>query len=258
MEQSDLGHHISRQFNEDLSALRHRALHMGGLVERQVEGAVRALFEGHLDLAEKVVRDDRQVDELEVQLDEESRRILALRQPAASDLRLVVGTMKMVTDLERTGDEAREVARCALRLASQEPEGSAFQRAWNLAGGVGLAVSGVLDAFARLDVPRALEVVRLRNQMDVDLQAVIDAATELMQEQPEQIPVYLDLLCAARSLHRIASHARNVSEQVVFMVSGIDVRHIGADELALALEPVRAGRGVRWPARRTPMPAIRS
>jgi phosphate transport system protein len=235
MEQSDLNHHISRQFNEDLSALRHRVLHMGGLVERQVDRAMRALTRGDAALAEAVMAEDDHVDRLEVALDEECRRILALRQPAASDLRLVVATIKMVTDLERVGDEARKIGECALRLSSHDREGAAFDRMPGLGRHVGAMLSGVLDAFARLDAHRALEVARLDRMVDSDYQFVLRSASATMMEHPDQVPVFLDLIWAGRSLERIGDHARNICEYVVFMVHGKDVRHATLEDIDFTL-----------------------
>lgn len=239
MEHADLGHHISRQFDEDLSGLRHHVLHMGGLVEQQVERAMRGLARGDRHLAHEVINDDTKVNQLEVALDDECRRILALRQPAASDLRLVVATIKMVTDLERIGDEARNISRCALHLADAERELVAFDRVAALGRHVGAMVSGGLDAFARLDPARALEVARLDAMVDADYQVINAAVTATMMEQPDRVPTLLDLLWAARSLERIGDHVRNLCEYVVFVVHGKDVRHASLDDLDGAEDPRR-------------------
>ncbi len=235
MDQADLSHHISRQFNEDLSALRHRVLHMGGLVEEQVERAMRALATGDEALARQVGADDYKINRMEVLLDEECRRILALRQPAASDLRLVVATIKTVTDLERIGDEARKIANTAIRLATVEREGEVYECVRGLGKRVGTMLSSVLDAFARLDARRALEVARLDADVDADWQYVSRAAMGIMMDDPQQVPALMELIWAGRSLERIGDHVRNLCEYIVFMVHGKDVRHASLEDIDFVL-----------------------
>ncbi len=235
VDQQDLGQHISRQFDEDLSALRHRVLHMGGMVEAQVERSLRALSDGDQALAAQVCADDRKINRMEVVLDEECRRILALRQPAASDLRLVVATLKTVTDLERIGDEAQKISEAAARLSEIDRVGPVFDRLHALGRQVTSMVSDVLDAFARLDARHAISIARLDSGVDAQHRMIHDDATASMMEVPAAVPSLLDAMWASRSLERIGDHVHNVCEYVVFMVYGKDVRHSQLGDLDVAL-----------------------
>ncbi|MEO0421705.1 MAG: phosphate signaling complex protein PhoU [Pseudomonadota bacterium] len=241
MDQQDLGHHISRQFDEDLSALRHRVLHMGGMVEAQVERSLRALSDGDERLAAEVCADDRKINRMEVVLDEECRRILALRQPAASDLRLVVATLKTVTDLERIGDEAQKISEAAARLSEIDRNGPVFDRLQSLGRQVMTMVSGVLDAFARLDARHAISIARMDSAIDAQHFTIREDATAAMMELPAAVPMHLDAIWASRSLERIGDHVHNVCEHVIFMVYGQDVRHSELADLDLALAASGAG-----------------
>lgn len=237
MQQSDLEQHISRRFNEDLCALRHHVLHMGGLVERQLERAMRALAKGDAALAESVVAQEDDVDRLDVSLDEACWRILALRQPAACDLRLVIAAGKMVTDLERVGDEAQHVARASRRLVDAERGDEVFTRLPRLGRYAGAMLSGALDAFARLDAQRAVDVTRLDRTLDADYDFVSRAAAAAMMAQPERVPALLQQIWVARSLERIGDHARNICDNVVFVVHGKDVRHTVVERMDEVLGP---------------------
>jgi phosphate transport system protein len=156
MEPADLGHHISRKFNEDLERVRTKVLQMGGFVEQQLEQAVTALVEGDSSLGEEVARGDHKVNQMEVAIDEECGRILATRQPTASDLRVIVAIIKTITDLERIGDEVEKIAVIASRLAAVEPPTDRYREVRHLARLVTEMVHDALHAFARLDAEEAL------------------------------------------------------------------------------------------------------
>ena len=166
MEVEDLGHHISRRFNEDLERVRNSVLSMGGLVEEQLDRAVKALSDGDSQLGLQVAEDDVKVNRMEVSIDEECSRILATRAPTAGDLRLVIAIIKTITDLERMGDEAEKIGVLAARLASVERPSTNYRELRNLARHVKQMVHGALNAFARLDTKGALEVVKSDSAVD--------------------------------------------------------------------------------------------
>src|SRR5690606_19266733 len=158
MDKLNLDHHISQRFNEELEGIRNHVLTMGGMVEEQIVAAIRALVEGDSELGERVVRDDRKVNELEIAIDEECNRILARRQPAASALRLVIAIIKTITDLERIGDEAEKIGYLATRLAEAERPANAYGELEHLGDQVRSMLRSALDAFARMDADAALAV----------------------------------------------------------------------------------------------------
>lgn len=223
--------HISRQFNADLEDVRQRVLAMGGLVEQQILDATRALIEGDGSLAEEVVQNDFKVNSLEVSIDEECSRILARRQPTASDLRLVVAIIKTITDLERIGDEAERIGRRAGELAGQETSRTSFKEIGHLANHVSQMVRDVLDAFARMDAEAALRVAQEDEQVDAEYESVMRQCITFMMEDPRTIKGVLELIWVVRSLERIGDHACNIAEYVIYFVKGKDVRHISLDAM---------------------------
>ena len=224
--------HISRQFNAELEDIRTRVLQMGGLVEQQIEQAILALVKGDTGLAEEVVTNDYKVNMLEVTIDEECNQIIARRQPAAGDLRLVVAVIKTITDLERIGDEAEKIARMA-KLLSQK-QGLAIPRYQEIKHAADLALDMLrksLDAFARLDVMMAAQVVRQDDQVDEEFRAIMRYLITFMMEDPRTISTSLEILFVAKAIERIGDHAKNMAEYVIYMVRGRDVRHITVDEI---------------------------
>ena len=227
MEVESLSQHTSRSFNEDLARIHNSVLNMGGLVEDQFDRAVKAVAEADSELGLKVAEFDVQVNEAEVRIDEECSRILATRAPAAGDLRLIVATMKTITDLERIGDEAEKIGKLAARLAAVERPSTNFRELRNLARHVKQMLRGALDAFARLDVQQALEVVKADEVVDEEYEAIYRQSLTFMLESPHSITREMDLSWAARALERIGDHAKNICEYVIYMTSGKDVRHSG-------------------------------
>jgi phosphate transport system protein len=236
MEVEDLGHHISRRFNEDLEHVRSAVLSMGGLVEEQLERAIKALSEGDSQLGLQVAQDDVKVNRMEVSIDEQCSRILATRAPTAGDLRLVIAIIKTITDLERIGDEAEKLGVLAARLASVERPSTNYRELRNLARHVEQMVHAALDAFARLDTKGALEVVKSDNVVDEQYEAIYRQGILLMTEDPSAIKRVLDMIWMARALERIGDHAKNICEYVIFMVHGRDVRHIGLKDIEVEVE----------------------
>ena len=231
MEVEDLGHHISRRFNEDLERVRNAVLTMGGLVEDQLDRGMRALAEGDSELGLKVAEDDAKVNRMEVSIDEECSRILATRAPTASDLRLIIAVIKTITDLERIGDEAEKIGVLAARLAGVERPSTNYRELRNLAAHVKEMLRGALDAFARLDANAALAVVKADDAVDEEYEAISRQGITFMIEDPRTISRVMDTMWVARALERIGDHAKNICEYVIFMVHGKDLRYTGLENI---------------------------
>ncbi len=223
--------HISSQFNAELEDVRQRVLAMGGLVEQQLVDGMRALIDLDKDLASKVISNDDKVDYLEVTIDEECSKILARRQPTASDLRLVYAVIKTITDLERIGDEGHKIAKMARHLAKEEKLGQHLVETHNLSRLVSQMVRDVLDAFARMDAEAALAVVRSDQIIDREYEALMRQCITYMMEEPRTIRRVIDLMWCVRSLERIGDHAKNIGEYIIYFVKGKDVRHTPIDEV---------------------------
>ncbi len=224
-------HHISRQYNAELEEIRSRVLQMGGLVEQQIEQALNALVNGDTSLGEGVIMDDTKVNELDVTIDEECQHIIARRQPAASDLRLVMAVIKTITDLERIGDEAEKIARMAVRLADGERPKNNYAEIQTLGNHVRTMVHDALDAFARMDAQAALQTAREDRQIDQKYESIIRQMITFMMEDPRTITRALDVIWAARALERIGDHARNICEYIIYLVKGKDVRHTSLEQI---------------------------
>ncbi len=224
--------HISQQFNEEIDTLRNRVMKMGGLVEQQILRSVDALRTLDVQLAEKVIRKDHKVNAMEVRIDEECAQMLALRQPTASDLRMVVAVIKTITDLERIGDEAEKIAKMAVLI---NESGGKFHKRYagihHLGQQVAMMVHDVLDSFARLDVEAAVKVVRSDDVADMEYQSLMRQLLTYMMEDPRTIGESLDIMWAARALERIGDHAKNIGEYVIYLVEGKDVRHLDIEEI---------------------------
>ena len=232
MDTNSAGQHISQKFDEEMQNLRHQVLKMGGLVEQQINGAVLALLTTNAPGAEKIILNDHKVNALEVRIDEACTRILARRQPAASDLRMVVAVIKTITDLERIGDEAEKIAKMALNLAEDDIGfHSRYAGMRHLADQVKRMVHDVLDAYARLDVDAAVKVVRDDIAADKEYQDLMRMLITYMMEDPRTISEVLDVIWAARALERIGDHAKNIGEYVIYLVKGRDIRHLDLDEV---------------------------
>jgi len=229
MEAADLVHHTSTRFNADLERVRSRVLAMGGFVEEQLRRCLTALADGDSLLAQTVARDDSQVNDMEVSIDEQCWRILATRAPAAGDLRMIVATIKTLTDLERIGDECEKIGQIAARLATVERPTDRYREVRHLGRIVQHMVRDTLDAFARLDAAAALKTCRSDRVVDEEYESIQRQCITFMMEDPRAIRRALDVMWVVRSLERIGDHAKNICEYVIYMVHGKDVRHTSLD-----------------------------
>jgi phosphate transport system protein len=220
-----MSRHISEQYEAELDALRRRLMEMGGLVEHQVRDACQAFLTHDAELAARVRSTDKEVNAHELSIDDQCIHIIARRQPAASDLRLLIAMMKVCTDLERVGDESGRIAKCALGLVGVEmtPDGYAeIRHLANLASGM---LSRSLDALARLDVDAAMANISADEEVDRAYDHAIDTYSAALEQRPDAVRQLLNVFWAARALERIGDHAKNIAEQVVYLVKGQDVRH---------------------------------
>ena len=217
--------HISEQYDAELDAVRRRLMEMGGLVEHQVRDACQALLTHDAELATRVRSTDKAVNALELGIDDQCIHIIARRQPAASDLRLLIAMMKMCTDLERVGDESGRIAKCALGLVGLEMPANHYAEFRHLAGLASGMLSRSLDALARLDVDSAVANISADAEVDLAYDNAIRDYTQTMESRPETVKPLLNVFWAARALERIGDHAKNIAEHVVFLVKGEDVRH---------------------------------
>jgi phosphate transport system protein len=224
--------HTSKQFDAELEAVRSRVLQMGGLVESQIQLAIEALISGDVALMNRVIGDDHRVNAMEVEIDESCNQIIARRQPAAGDLRMVMTVIKTITDLERIGDEAEKIARMAKLLSQKErlilPRYHEIKHAAELALDM---LRKSLDAFARLDLAMAGQVVRQDELVDEEFRSIMRYLITFMMEDPRTISTALEILFVAKAIERIGDHAKNMSEYVVYMVKGRDVRHVTVEEI---------------------------
>lgn len=232
----NLHEHISKQYDHELFDIRSRVLSLGGLVEDQIQSAVKALLDGDTDIAERVIVDDYKVNSLEVSIDEECTQILALRQPTARDLRLVVAVIKTITDLERIGDEAKRIARHAIDLAAHFPKRNQLTELGELARQARGLMRDALDAFARMDVDSALSVAERDKYVDSVYESIMRQQLTYMMEDPRLIPVSLGIMWSARSLERIGDRACNICEYVIYYAMGKNIRHISIDQVQLDLK----------------------
>lgn len=228
--------HISEQFNNELSELKNHLLVMGGMVEKQVVEAVQVFVDGDTGRAEEVKARDSDVDRLEVLIDEEVVQVIAKRQPAAKDLRLVVAVAKMVNDLERIGDEAAKIAKIAVSMSGEGESPRGYVEVRHIGGHVASMVQDALDCFARLDVEAALRIMKEDKLVDAEYKSATRALVTFMMEDPRSISQILNVMWVLRALERVGDHAQNIAEHVIYMVKGEDVRHVPIDQVESVIE----------------------
>jgi len=231
MDNSKIGHHISEQFNKELEDLRNKVLTMGGLVEQQIELAVKAFTNGDVELAEQVIKQDNQVDSLEMAIDLESCQILALRQPAAFDLRLLLTVIKVINELERVGDLAERIANMAIHLSDSIGKRDDYYELQHMADLVKEMLHEALDAFARMNIDTITEITGRDEHVDKEYASILRQLITQMMEDPRNITRTLDILWTVRALERIGDHSRYICEHLIYMVKGEDVRHLTQAQL---------------------------
>ena len=226
--------HMSTQFDAELSGISTRVLEMGGVVESQVARATYALTQFSNEVAADVLHTEERVNATEVAIDRDLSTIIARRQPTARDLRLLIAISKTIANLERVGDEAARIARTVQRLVNSGVSSRLRLPVSDLAYESELAVSQLrkaLDAFARLDVDRAVEVLKQDDLIDQEFEGLMRKLITFMMEDPRTISSSIDLVFVAKAIERVGDHAKNLAEQIIYIVKGTDVRHNSVGEV---------------------------
>jgi len=232
MDKLHLDQHISHQFNLELEEIRNKVLKMGGLVEQQVANGLSALLEADGELGALVAQNDFEVNALEVEIDEECTHVLARRQPAASDLRLIVTVIKVITDLERVGDEAEKLGRFSVDLLASSEEMPGYRKDLRHLGELVRSMLGdALDAFARLDVDAAIRTAARDDDVNREYETLERLLATHLVEDPRQVSKLFKITWCARALERIGDHSVNICEYVVYLVKGRDIRHTSFDKV---------------------------
>jgi phosphate transport system protein len=226
-----MARHISEQYDLELSQIKELLMEMGGLVEQQVNNACLSLTGHDMALAEQVRDVESRLNQFEVELDDHCVSIIAKRQPTAGDLRIVVSVMKVITDLERIGDEADRIAKMALTIARAEIPSDQYADFRDMHEKVTRMLSRALDAFARLDVESALRVIAADEEIDRGYNALVRRCISAMRDKPDEIEQSISVIWAARAIERIGDHAKNIGEYVIYQVKGLDVRHTANAEI---------------------------
>jgi phosphate transport system protein len=230
--------HMSTQFDAELAGISGRVLEMGGLVEAQVSQAVKALTEFNGELADAVLGEEDRVNQMEIAIDRELSAIIARRQPTARDLRLLIAVSKTIANLERVGDEAARIARTVQRLINTGVSTRLRLPVSDLGFEAELAIAQLrkaLDAFARLDTARALEVLKQDDQIDQEFDGLMRKLITYMMEDPRTISSSIDLVFVAKAIERVGDHGKNLAEAIIYVVKGTDVRHSSMEDVENAV-----------------------
>jgi phosphate transport system protein len=218
--------HSSKQYELDLEGIRSRVLQMGGMVEKQFYDAMNCFRTLNPSEAERIIAADIEVNQMEVALDDVCSHLIVKRHPAANDLRTVMATIKVITDLERIGDEATKIARAAKAIHQRGIVPIAHEDIVKvMATTTGRQLHDALDAFARMDEKQATRLIVGDEEIDLEYRVVMRSAVTLMMEDPRTISAALDTLWVAKAIERIGDHAKNIAEYVVYIVEGKDIRH---------------------------------
>jgi phosphate transport system protein len=231
MDNSKIGQHISGQFNKELEDIRNKVLTMGGLVEQQIELAIQAFTTNNVEIAELVIKQDHQVDALEMFIDLECTQILALRQPAAFDLRLLLTVIKIIGELEIVGDLAERIAKMAIQVSDIEGKNDQYYELQHMADLVKEMLHGALDAFARMNIDNITEITGRDESVDREYASIVRQLITQMMENPRNITRTLNVLWSVRAMERIGDHACYICEHLIFMIKGEAVRHLSQAEL---------------------------
>ncbi|MFL6656589.1 MAG: phosphate signaling complex protein PhoU [Massilia sp.] len=221
-----IGEHSSKQYDHELETIRSKVLLMGGLVESQFLDAMTCFRTGNMEAADRVIAEDDQVNQLEVALDDACSHLIVRRQPTANDLRTVMATIKVITDLERVGDEASKIARTSKSLHGRGVPGlNHYEMVRTIATATTDMLHDALDAFARLDGKQALQLIAADAVVDHEFKSIMRNLITFMMEDPRTISSALDTLWVAKAIERIGDHAKNIAEYVIYVVEGKDIRH---------------------------------
>jgi len=230
MDNLNLNKHISGQFNAELEHIRTQVMIMGGMVEQQLTDAITAMHNLDGELAQRVIDGDQKVNMMEVEIDEACVRIIAKRQPTASDLRLVMAIIKTISELERIGDVAEKISRTALEKFGQQHM-PLLVSLESLGRHTVEMLHDVLDAFARMDLTEAIQIYREDKKVDKEYEGIVRQLMTYMMEDPRTIPSVLTALFCARAIERIGDRCQNICEIIFYFVKGQDFRHVGGDRL---------------------------
>ncbi|MGZ8290663.1 MAG: phosphate signaling complex protein PhoU [Telluria sp.] len=221
-----IGEHSSKQYDHELEAIRSKVLQMGGIVETQFQQAMECWRVGNPERADQVIADDDTVNQLEVSLDDACSHLIVRRQPTANDLRTVMATIKVITDLERIGDESTKIARTSKSLHARGAIGlNHYEMIRTIATATGDILHDALDSFARLDGKQALQLIAQDAVIDHEFRSIMRNLITFMMEDPRTISPALDTLWVAKAIERIGDHAKNIAEYVIYVVEGRDIRH---------------------------------
>jgi phosphate transport system protein len=229
--------HIYTQYDTDLEAIRAKVLEMGGIVEEQLTDSVSSLVNADAKLADSVIKKDERVNALESEIDEDCSLIIAKRSPTARDLRNVLMMLRIITDLERIGDEASKIAKATHRIYEKDrmskPQTKEIQSIYEK---LQYMLRTALNSFARLDVGETVAVLESDKEVDGEYRAYMRQLLTYMLEDPRTISLSLELMFVAKSLERIGDHSKNVSQNVIYTVKGKDVRHSSINEIKAELK----------------------
>lgn len=218
--------HSSKQYDLELQMMQSQVLAMGGLVESQFHDAMACFRSGDIAQAEQVIKGDAEVNQLEVALDDACSRLIVRRQPTANDLRIVMSTVNIITDLERIGDESSKIARAAKSITER---GGAILNHFEIVRVIAASTSAMLhdalDALARLDEKQAIQIIAQDDGVDYEFRSIMRNLVTFMMEDPRTISIALDTLWVAKAIERIGDHAKNIAEYVIYIVEGKDIRH---------------------------------
>lgn len=231
MEHVEFEKHTSSEYTAELEDIRNHLLKMGGKAENQLRMILEAMNDGSKDLANQLLAQGDEIDQMEIDLDSECTRIIARRQPAASDLRLIVAVMKSITDIERIGDETEKMARLLKKLIAKDFHSKYYQEIDHLGQEVLSNLSGSLNALARLDAEEAIKIAQKDQVIDAHFDELNGKLIKQMVKDPDKVKPYLKLSQSAQALERIGDHAKNICENVIYLVIGKDIRHSNIDDV---------------------------
>jgi phosphate transport system protein len=236
--ESPLSGHISKRFDNELEDLRNKVLTMGGLVETQVNNGLRALLESDSAIAQSVAEEDYKINAMEIEIDEECLKILARRQPAASDLRLIIAIIKTITDLERIGDLAEKLGQFELELIDEGSTSTEYAKLEHLGQLVSAMLNNALNSFARMDADSALKTIKKDKKVNTEYESLMRQLITRMMEDPRHIQNVLRVTWCARALERMGDHSRNICEYVLFLIHGEDFRHTNYKDMKNQIDKI--------------------